>query len=75
MLGATWGSQLYHPLDPFAQHRTLDDKQFCIDHFYVKLKGLVNTMKTPSGLQEAQKRWLFMQQFLDQLANEAGALS
>ncbi len=73
MLGATWGSQLYHPLDPFAKERALDDKNFCIDHFYVKLKGLVNTMKTPSGLQEAEKRWQFMQQYLDQLAHEAGS--
>jgi len=75
MLGATWGSQLYHPLDPFANNRDLDDKNYCIDHFYVKLKGLVNTMKTPSGLLEAQKRWDFMQQFLDQLAAETGEIN
>ena len=73
MLGATWGSQLYDPLDPFAQARELDDKNFCIDHFYVKLKGLVNTMKTSSGLEEAEDRWSFMQQFLDQLSHEIGA--
>lgn len=72
MLGATWGSQLYHPQDPFAVNRDLDDKTFCIDHFYVKLKGLVSTMKTPSGLLEAERRWQFMQLFLDQLGHEAG---
>lgn len=72
MLGATWGSQLYNPIDPFAKDRKLDDKNFCIDHFYVKLKGLVNTMKTPSGLLEAEKRWQFMQLFLNQLGHEAG---
>ena len=72
MLGATWGSSLYHPLDLFAKRRELDDKQYCIDHFYVKLKGLVATMKTVSGREEAEQRWLFMQQFLDQLAREAG---
>ena len=72
MLGATWGSQLYDPLDLFAVNRELNDKIFCIDHFFVKLKGLVDTMKTPSGLNEAQKRWRFMQLFLDQLAHEAG---
>lgn len=74
MLGATWESQLYNPLDPFAKKRELDDKNYCIDHFYVKLKGLVNTMKTPSGLLEAEKRWQFMQQFLDQLGAETGEL-
>lgn len=72
MLGASWGSQLYDPLDPFAQTRKLDDKKFCIDHFYVKLKGLVSTMKTKAGLAQAQQRWDFMQQFLKQLANETG---
>lgn len=72
MLGATWGSALYHPHDPFAEHRELDDKNYCIDHFYVKLKGLVNTMKTPAGLEEAIKRWNFMEQFLDQLSKETG---
>jgi len=75
MLGATWGSQLYDPLDPFATERDLDDKNFCIDHFYVKLKGLVNTMKTDAGLAQAQQRWDFMQQFLDQLGNETGHAS
>jgi len=73
MLGATWGSKLYDPLDPFAANRELNDKIFCIDHFYVKLKGLVNTMKTPAGLIEAKTRWQFMQQFLNQLGHEAGA--
>jgi len=72
MLGATWGSQLYDPLDPFAANRPLDDKNFCIDHFYVKLKGLVNTMKTESGLKQATARWQFMQSFLEQLGDETG---
>jgi len=74
MLGATWGSQLYDPLDPFATNRELDDKHFCIDHFYVKLKGLVSTMKTPAGLAQAQQRWGFMQQYLEQLAAETGTV-
>ncbi|MDP2560835.1 HD domain-containing protein [Psychrobium sp. 1_MG-2023] len=73
MLGATWGSQLYNPQDPFAQQRTLDDQNYCIDHFYVKLKGLVSTMKTDAGKNEAQKRWQFMQHYLDQLQAETGA--
>ncbi len=70
MLGATWGSQLYDPQDPFATERELDDKHFCIDHFYVKLKGLVATMKTNAGHTQAQQRWQFIQSFLDQLAIE-----
>lgn len=72
MLGATWGSELYDPLDPFAKQRPLDDKNFCIDHFFVKLQGLVDTMKTSSGLAEAKNRWLFMAQYLKQLSHEVG---
>lgn len=72
MLGANWGSSLYDPLDPFATERELDDKNYCIDHFYVKLKGLVGTMKTQAGLTQAQQRWDFMQRYLEQLALETG---
>ncbi len=72
MLGATWGSVLYNNKDPFAAHRPLNDKAFCIDHFFVKLQGLVDTMKTQAGFLEAQKRWLFMEQYLSQLGHEVG---
>ncbi len=72
MLAPSFGSQLYHPSDPFAKKRGLNDKKFCIDHFYIKLKGLVDTMKTQAGHLEAQRRWNFMQSYLDQLANEIG---
>lgn len=64
MLGETWGSPLYDFEDPFAINRQLNDKKYCIDHFFVKLQGLVDTMKTPSGLIEAQSRWQFMREFL-----------
>ena len=60
MLGATWGSALYQVSDPFASQRDLDDKIYCIDHFFVKLQGLTSTMKTPAGLAEAKSRWQFM---------------
>jgi uncharacterized protein len=72
MLGATWQSKLYHFEDPFSQNRELDDKNFCIDHFFVKLQGLVNTMKTPSGIGEAENRWQFMVEYLEQLGHETG---
>jgi len=72
MLGATWQSQLYHFEDPFSMNRELDDKGYCIDHFFVKLQSLVNTMKTPSGLIEAQTRWQFMTIYLKQLGHEVG---
>ena len=72
MLGATWGSALYQVSDPFAVDRNLEDKKFCIDHFFVKLQGLKDTMKTPAGLAEAKSRWQFMSAFLSQLGHEVG---
>ncbi|EPJ43388.1 MAG: hypothetical protein OFPI_43310 [Osedax symbiont Rs2] len=72
MLGATWGSALYQVSDPFAADRNLDDKQYCIDHFFVKLQGLTSTMKTPAGQEEAKNRWQFMSDFLSQLGHEVG---
>jgi uncharacterized protein len=72
MLGGSWGSQLYQADDPFANNRPLDDKHYCVDHFFAKLKGLVGTMKTEAGLAEATNRWRFMSQFLSQLGHEVG---
>ncbi|MEH6445363.1 MAG: HD domain-containing protein [Oceanospirillaceae bacterium] len=72
MLGGSWGSSLYDPLDPFAQARDLDDRKICIDHFFTKLQGLVDTMKTSAGLLEAQSRWKFMEVYLEQLSHEIG---
>lgn len=66
------GNQLYQQQDPFCQSRTPDSKVAAVDHFYEKLFKTAKTMKTKSGLVEAQKRVLFMQQFLTQLSTEIG---
>lgn len=71
-LGGAWNSDLYHHDDPFIESRRADDKQFSIDHFFVKLQTLPGTMKTPSGRQEADKRWQFMECYLQQLGHEIG---
>ena len=64
------GVNLYSNDDPFAVKRDLNDKQFCIDHFYVKLLKLAETMNTPTAAVEAQKRSEYMQTYLTQLASE-----
>ena len=64
------GVSLYSSDDPFAEKRELNDKQFCIDHFYVKLLKLAETMNTPSAAIEAKKRSEYMQTYLTQLASE-----
>lgn len=69
-VSATFGSLLYDPSDPFAQHRALDDRHYTIDHFYVKLLKIKETMHTETARAEAEARCCFMQGYLTQLAKE-----
>jgi uncharacterized protein len=64
---------LYEPSDPFGATRTLDDLKYTIDHFFVKLFKVVDTLRTDSGKAEGQRRARFMREFLDQLAAEIHA--
>lgn len=72
LTGGTLGRPLYEPTDPFAENREPDDSAYTLDHFYCKLLGLVDTMKTDAGKAEAIKRTKYMQAFLDQLSAEIG---
>ncbi len=75
LTGGHMGTPLYDPEDPFANNREPDDRQFTVDHFYCKLLGLVDTMKTQAGKREARKRTEYMQGFLEQLGGEIGGAS
>lgn len=70
MLGGKWDSQLYHPTEPLATSRELDDKLYCLDHVFVKLKNLPATMQTTFGRIEADKRWSFIESYVEQLQSE-----
>ncbi len=72
LTGGSMGTLLYDPADPFADHRALDDRSYTVDHFYCKLLGLQDTMKTEAGLAEAIKRTDYMKAFLRQLGAEIG---
>lgn len=72
LTGGSMGTPLYDPSDPFAKERDLDDRRFTLDHFYCKLLGLAETMKTEAGRAEAIKRTDYMRAFLQQLASEIG---
>lgn len=63
-------SQLFHAEDPFGKNRALNDKQFAIDHFKIKLLGLANSMKTTAGKRLAEQRIESMRVFLDAMAHE-----
>lgn len=68
--GAHMGSRYYHPGEPFAEMRALDDRQYTLDHFYTKLLHLAQRFHTEEGRNEARRRTEFMQVFIDQFRNE-----
>lgn len=67
------GRALYDASDPFAEHRPLDDLQFSIDHWRVKLLVLPDDMLTEKGRTLAQERANRMLRFLEEFAGEIGA--
>lgn len=72
LTGGSMGTPLYEPDDPFARDRDPDDRRFTLDHFYCKLLGLADTMKTTAGKAEAIRRTDYMKAFLEQLGAEIG---
>lgn len=68
--GCSFGAIFYDVHEPFAKQRSLNDRQFTIDHFFVKLFALPSLMNTESGRNEANKRVAFMKTFLAQLQDE-----
>jgi uncharacterized protein len=63
-------TSFYDPEDPFAARRPLDDRTWMVDHYYVKLLKLTETMQTQAAKREGQRRVEFMKSFLDQLRTE-----
>jgi len=72
LTGGTLHRPLYDPADPFAEKREADDGLYTLDHFYCKLLGLAETMKTEAGKAEAIKRTGYMRGYLEQLRLEIG---
>lgn len=64
------GRPFYDHNDPFAQRRPLNDKDFGIDHIYIKLEKIVTSMNTNSARVEAVRRFKFIEEFLDELKKE-----
>ena len=60
----------YNPLDPFGEKRTLDDQLYMLDHFYIKLLKLGESMTTETGRALARQRTDFMRAYLDELRRE-----
>lgn len=62
--------RLYCPEDPFGLSHSLDDREYALDHFPLKLLRLADTMQTAAGRSEARQRADFLHQFLAQLRTE-----
>lgn len=63
-------TSFYSENDPFAEARVKDDRQFTIDHFYVKLFKIAEALKTESGRAEGLQRVAVMKRYLSDLQNE-----
>lgn len=70
LVSASFNRPLYHPQDPLCNDREPDDIRYCVDHFYIKLFKIAETLHTSSARQEAENRVKFMKQFLSQLEQE-----
>lgn len=71
--GARMGARFFHPSDPWASARPLDDRQYSVDHLFTKLLGLAQTLCTEGGRLEARRRIAFLRSFLAALASEIEA--
>jgi uncharacterized protein len=70
-VGGSNNRAIYHSEDPFGRTaRELDDKMFCVDHYFKKLFKLSDLMQTETGRQLALERIEVMHQYLDVLERE-----
>lgn len=70
MVGGALERRLYDSTDPFCQQREPDDTTFCIDHFFIKLFNIAESLHTQAAKVDAKERVLFMKNFLHQLGVE-----
>jgi uncharacterized protein len=63
-------SSLFHADDPFGTDRTLNDSQFALDHFALKLFKLPALMNTTTGKQLANCNVEYLKAFVAKLKEE-----
>ncbi len=69
-LGGHFNRPLYQSGEPFPVERTADDSSNSLDHVFVKLVRIADTLRTPAAIREGQRRTAFLQSFLRQLHSE-----
>jgi uncharacterized protein len=70
MTGGAMGTQLVDAEEPFPVNRVADDAVSSVDHLFVKLLRLPHMMQTATGKVMAEKRVVFLEIFLRELADE-----
>lgn len=71
--GARFNALLYSRNDPFLEHgRTPNDKDYMVDHFFVKIFRIPEKMQTKTGKLMARERVAVMKAYLNTLKNEIG---
>lgn len=70
--GQRMGAEFFHAADPWATERELDDRRYSVDHFFTKLLGLPETMRTRAGRAEGERRVASLRAFLDDVERELG---
>lgn len=61
---------MFDPYDPLARHRQLDDQAYALDHFFVKLYKVADSMQTQAGRQMAQARRQLLERYVEELLQE-----
>ena len=71
-VGTQLQSVFFHPHDPWALDRPLNDKKYCIDHFFIKLFKIPDLMNTAAAKKQAHERCGYMAEMLKHLGHEIG---
>ena len=70
-VGGSEKRMFYNPADPlWKSGRELDDREWTLDHFQMKLLRLKKSMNTKTAREMAQERARFMELFIRQLQKE-----
>ncbi len=62
--------KMFDPEDPLAEHRALDDREYALDHFQVKLLKLSETMQTNAGRRVAERNSDYLREYMGKLLKE-----
>ena len=68
--GGLLKQKLFDPQDPMAEHREMNDRQFSLDHFELKLLTLSDSMQTKAGKAMAERNSDYLRDFRAKLLKE-----